>query len=55
MSAITNLDSSNIGVDGHLASKVAIIGFDVQLAFFISKVTSVSNIINFWKTIKILE
>ena len=33
----TNLDSNNIGVDGHFASNVAIIGFEVQLVLFVSK------------------
>ena len=33
----TNLDSNNTGVDGHFASNVAIIGFEVQSVLFISK------------------
>ena len=38
----TNLDSNNIGVDGHFASNVAIIGFEVQLVRFISKTITVT-------------
>ena len=44
---MSDLDSSNIGVDGHLASNVAIIGLDVQLVFLISKATTVNSMNNF--------
>jgi hypothetical protein len=42
-----NLDSSNIGVDGHLASNVAMTGFDVQFVFLSNRATIVSNSNNF--------
>lgn len=40
----TDLDSSKMGVDGHLASNVVMIGFEEHQVFSINATTMVNNV-----------